>query len=125
MDKNTHIVRKIQLSKLGSYQIKDNEKTLFEFVENNLLNLKSIKSIKNIDCIHYFNNKKENILTYNSKNKILEINFLLVWKYLIIGSNNVIEAKEFIKNIIKQVYKMDITKVVLVEANRFVGIYGY
>jgi len=54
-----NIVRKIKLEQLGYYKCKDNkEKELFDYIENNMLNLKKIQLIKYPDHIFYFKGNK-------------------------------------------------------------------
>lgn len=72
--KDVNIVRKIRLNKLGCYIIKSNEKDLFEFVKNNLLNLKAVKLDNYLEAIMYFNNDGKLMFKHNLKNSNLYTN---------------------------------------------------
>lgn len=108
VDLNSNIVRKIKLSKFGSYLIKDNEKELFDFIEHNLMGLKSVELKRYPDYIMFFNNENENVFQYNILLNTLYVNTDLIWKILYRKFQyNADEIDLLISNIVKQAYKLN------------------
>lgn len=103
-----NIVRKIRMSKIGCYNIKESEKELFEFIDNNLLNLK----IKFMIDWHpnynlYFNSADENILQHNHMNGNLFVSNKLIWSVFETKFNySYKEISDLIANIVEYAYKL-------------------
>lgn len=66
-----NILRKIRLNSFDSYQFKDNEKLLCDFIKNNILYLEKISLSNHPNLFFYFNKKHELIFTYSKKQKII------------------------------------------------------
>src|SRR6478735_6283393 len=87
-----NIIRKIKLESLRYYVCKDNkEKELFEFIKDNLLNLKQV-SLKDFpDYIFYFKDD----------------NCIFIWKVFETKFGyNYQEIQKLIKGIVEQAYKL-------------------
>lgn len=102
-----NIIRKIRLSGLDCYHVKDNESELFEFIKDNLLGLEAVRLDRYPDYIMYFKNGKI-IFQHFLKNNILYINFELVWSILdkMLNIEDYDDTNNSIKSIIEQAYKI-------------------
>lgn len=102
-----NIVRKIRLSKLDCYQIKESEKELFDFVETSLLRLKCVRLTEYPEYDMYFNSEGKNIFQHDLKNNYLYINYNLIWlKFETDFGYNYDKIKEIVKNVAEQGYKL-------------------
>ena len=118
-----NIVRKIKLEKLGYYTYKDNrEKELFEFIKNNLLNLKEIYLDEYHNEVFWFN--KENVVfIYSLKYLCVDIRHD-IWNFIETQLKFTYEETNIIlRNIIKEnykinvitIYKLSIKEIILIE----------
>lgn len=101
-----NIIRKIKLEKLGYYQyINNEEKELFIFVKENLLNLKKVKLKDYSSKIFYF---KDNNCIFIYDNKINNFNFKYKFWLIFINNFNYTnkETKEILKSIVIYHYKL-------------------
>lgn len=108
MNIHSNIVRKIRLSRLGCYEIKSNERKLFEFIDKNLLGLKTIVLDDHPSFIMYFNNDNKNVFEYKKENgnTMLGVN-PLIWEKIKDDFYFTDEGvKILIKNIVENAYNL-------------------
>lgn len=107
---NSNITRKIRLSKIGCYQIKESEKELFNFIENSLMGLKAVELKDYPNFVMYFNNDNKNILQYKrniNRDSWLGVNNLDIWNIFQTQFYYCEkETKQLIKNIVGETYKL-------------------
>lgn len=109
--KNINIIRKIKLSKLGCYQIKDCEKELFYFIEKNIIGLKIVKNKEYFNCIDLLNNNDKWIFMLDLNNNGYDFNYLhsnyeLVWEpFHIKFEYSYMDTHHIIKELIEDAYK--------------------
>lgn len=105
-----NILRKIRLNKLECYQTKDNEKVLFDFIEDNILNLLKRKLDEYPYAEFYFNLNKC-IFLHNKYSKTVYIS-VNIWNEFQIKYNfDSDEIESMIKNIINNHYKINNVKI--------------
>lgn len=105
--KMSNIVRNIKLSKIGCYQIKDDEKNLYQYIEKNLLNLKIVVLKKYIGWVFYFNSNDKCIFMFYIIDNIIYINIFLLNIFIhIFNYKKEDEIKIIIYNILSNDYKI-------------------
>jgi len=105
-----NILRKIKINSLGMYEFTKSEKKLLNFIKDNMLNLKQVTLKDHPNYIFYFNDKKELIFELHLINNWFSVNHKLIWKVFRDKLNyNHQETNILIKDIVEQVYKLNIT----------------
>lgn len=98
-----NISRKLKLSELGIYTIKETEIELFDFIKNNLINLK----IKNDNHEIIFMKSNKWHFTYSLSSNELCVESYIIWKMLRLYFRYDIEEAEYlIEDIMKHYYKI-------------------
>lgn len=102
-----NVVRKIRLSKLECYQIKDKEKQLFNFIENYLFKLKPVKLKEYHNYIMYFDYDNKCIFQYDLNYHHFGINNELFFKFIDNKfSDNYGEIINIIEDIVTKFYNI-------------------
>ena len=105
-----NILRKIKINSLGMYEFTKSEKKLLNFIKDNMLNLKQVTLKDHPNYIFYFNDKKELIFELHLINNWFSVNHKIIWKVFRDKLNyNHQETNILIKDIVEQVYKLNIT----------------
>lgn len=107
-DIDLNIVRKIRLSKLDCYQIKDDESELFEWIEQNIMGLKNVVLKEYPDYVMFLNKEGRNIFKYDFKNNDFSVRHDLIWSVL--KNRFKYDSDQIgilIKNIVQQLYKLN------------------
>jgi len=101
-----NILRKIKINSLGMYEFSESEKELFEFIKENILNLKQVQLEKYPDYLFYFKDDKC-IFQQDLKFYWFGVSYKLLWS---VFENKFgykyNETRDLIKDIVKEAYKI-------------------